>query len=113
FLGSARRYGNIGAGLALDFSEDFDEAGVVGPDAQASIVVFDFHLHHGFGGRRVVGHVIDVGLGCGLLLVGDQLDDDRVASVKNLVVLRAVQLHDHPSGGRILAEASDTVSLNV
>src|SRR4029077_9084742 len=104
FLGSARRYGNIGAGLALDFSEDFDEAGVVGSDAQASIVVFDFQLHDGVGGRRVVGHVIDVGLGCGLLLVGHQPDDDRFAIGKNLVVLRAVQVDDHPGGGRILAE---------
>ena len=91
--------------------ENLGQAGVFGDDAQASIVVIGRSiLETGLAGRRGVGNVIEVGLERGLLLVGHQLDDDRLAIGKNLVVLRAVQIDDHAGGGRILTESGHAIT---
>ena len=54
-----------------------------------------------------------MGLGGGLLLVGHQVDDDRLAVGENLVVLRAVEIDDHARGRGIRAVARDAKALYV
>src|ERR1700690_4103519 len=75
--------------------------------AQAPAFEFNFHFRDRLRWGWSVRNVIEVGLYGRLLVVGHQLDDDRLAIGKNLVVLRAVQIDDHARGGRIRAEAGD------
>ena len=113
FLGGAGRDGNIGAGLAVDLVENLGQADVIGDDAQPSVFIGDVQIGCGFGRRRGVGNVIKMAFGSGLLLVGHQLDDDRLAIGENLVVLRAVEIDDHARGGGMVAVARDPKALQV